>query len=185
MGMSPVSLQLWSAHLQSSAMSKQDFQGFCLRKNGPLTPSASLLCLSGSRPLHLCPCLYWLSLYLFLCLAVSLSIKLRLSPWDCLPAWKALFGSVYLSLPVSPLGYVTGRSWWPHLAGILPVLFIPSTHHVPGDLAGVGTLTLLMGHQMDVCTLDGVRKSTCRERWARLISQPVLLTSSPAIFQPL
>ena len=183
--MSPVSLQLWSAHLQSSAMSKQDFQGFCLRKDGPLKPSASLLCLSGSRPLHLRPCLYWLSLYLCLCLAVSLSIKLRLSPWDCLPAWKALFGSVYLSLPVSALGYVTGRSWWPHLAGILPVFFIPSTHHVPGDLAGVGTLTLLMGHQMDVCTLDGVRKSTCRERWARLISQPVLLTSSPAIFQPL
>lgn len=64
--------------------------------------------------------------------------------------------------PVS--GCVTGRSWSPHLAGILPVLLIPGTQHVLGDLARVGTLTLLTGHQVDVCTLDGIREITCKER---------------------
>lgn len=118
---------------------------------------------------------------------MSLSIRLRLFPWDSLPACKTLVLLLpvkYLFPSVSALGWVTSRSRWPHLAGILPVLFIPGAHHVLGDLAGVGTLTLLMGHQMDVCTLDGVRETTCREKWARLTSQPVL-ASSPAISQPL
>lgn len=64
------------------------------------------------------------------------------------------------------------------------MLLIPGTHHVLGDLARVGAVTLLTGHQVEVGTLDDVREITCKERWARITSQPTLPIDPPTPINP-
>ena len=64
------------------------------------------------------------------------------------------------------------------------MLLIPGTHQILGDLARVGMITLLTGHQVDVRTLDGVGVFTCKERWAMITSQSTLLTDPPTSINP-
>lgn len=111
--------------------------------------------LVSALPVSACPCL-------FLCMKLNLSLSLSLF----LPLILTQPGSmcICLFLPVYVLGRVADGSRSPHLAGILPVLLVPSTHHVLGDLARVGMITLLAGHEVDVRTLDGVRVFTCKVR---------------------
>lgn len=121
---------------------------------------------------------------------MKLNLSLSFLASDSHPTWLYVrlslpFGlRVCLFLPVYVLGHVADGSRRPHLAGILPVLLVPGTHHVLGDLARVGMITLLAGHQVDVRTLDGVRVFTCKERWAMITSQSALLIDPPSINPP-
>ena len=139
--------------------------------------------LVSALPVSACPCL-------FLCMKLNLSLSLSFLASDSHPTWLYVhlslpFGlRVCLFLPVYVLGCVADGSRSPHLAGILPVLLVPSTHHVLGDLARVGMITLLAGHQVDVRTLDGVRVFTCEERWAMITPQSALLIDPPTPINP-
>ena len=83
---------------------------------------------------------------------MELNLSLSFHASDSHPTWLYVclslpFGlCVCLFLPVYVLGLVANGSRRPHLAGVLPMLLIPSTHHVLGDLARVGMFTLLTGH---------------------------------------